>query len=74
MNEKPYFKEDVRRILQSIYNAFRPKRTPRTQADAETQAGFSDALARVAEATGVNLDSFLLPEDIQRIQKERDGR
>ena len=71
---KPYFKEDIRRVLRSIYNAFRPQRNPRTQADAETQRGFSDALARVAEATGVDLESFLLPEDIQRIQKERDGR
>jgi hypothetical protein len=65
--DKPWFREDLERTLQSIYAAFRPVPSPTTQ----RQAGFSDAIAAVALAVGVNPEELLLPEDIQRIRSER---
>ena len=65
--EKPWFREDLERTLQSIYAAFRPVPSPTTQ----RQAGFADAIAAVALAVGVDPKEFLLPEDIQRIQSEK---
>lgn len=65
--EKPWFREDLERALQSIYAAFRPVPSPTNQ----RQAGFADAIAAVALAVGVNPEKLLLPEDIQRIQSEK---
>jgi hypothetical protein len=65
--EKPWFREDIARALQSIYTAFRPVPSPATQ----RQAGFADAIVAVALAVGVNPEELLLPEDIQRIRSEK---
>ncbi len=65
--DKPWFREDITRTLLSIYAAFRPVPSPTTQ----RQAGFSDAIAAVALAVGVNPEELLLPEDIQRIRSEK---
>lgn len=65
--EKPWFREDLERTLQSIYAAFKPVPSPTTQ----RQAGFADAIAAVALAVGVNPEELLLPEDIQRIESEK---
>lgn len=65
--EKPWFREDLERTLQSIYAAFKPVPSPTTQ----RQAGFADAIAAVALAVGVDPKELLLPEDIQRIFSEK---
>ena len=65
--EKPWFREDLERTLQSIYAAFKPVPSPTTQ----RQAGFADAISAVALAVGVDPKELLLPEDIQRIFSEK---
>jgi len=67
---KPWFKEDIMRTLSSIYLASRPTSRPKTEKQADYQAGFADALAALALAVGGNPETFLLPEEIQRIKTQ----
>ena len=63
---KPWFRDDLARTLASIY--FASKSGGQRSADGY-EAGFAAALASVALAVGVNPESFLSPEDIQRLRK-----
>lgn len=60
---KPWFSDDIARVLASIYFASQGKHTE------EYSMGFAAALSSVALATGVNPEAFLSPEDIQKFQK-----
>ncbi len=76
---KPWFREDLARMLMSVYFASTPSGTPRhlpqiQEQNLEEEAyrkGFAAALASVALAVGVNPESFLSPEDIQRLRSGR---
>lgn len=70
---KPWFRDDLARTLASIYFASksggqRSAISGQRSADGY-EAGFAAALASVALAVGVNPESFLSPEDIQRLRK-----
>lgn len=68
---KPWFREDLARVLMSIY--FSSQSAPAPLGDVAQregyEKGFAAALAAVALAVGVNPESFLSPEDIQRLRK-----
>ncbi len=63
---KPWFRDDIARTLMSIYFASAANGAQRT--DNEYRIGFAAALSSVALAVGVNPESFLAPEDIQRLR------
>lgn len=63
---KPWFREDIARTLMSIYFASQASRHSSDSQDYET--GFAVALSSVALAVGVNPETFLSPEDIQRLR------
>lgn len=63
---KPWFREDIARTLMSIYFANQQA----TVYSDQYQKGFAAALASVALAVGVNPQSFLSPEDVQRLRKD----
>lgn len=65
---KPWFREDLARTLMSIYFASATNRLPKSNENEEYRVGFAAALSSVALAVGVNPESFLAPEDIQRLQ------
>ncbi|MBK7448503.1 MAG: hypothetical protein IPJ47_03390 [Anaerolineales bacterium] len=64
---KPWFRDDIARTLMSIYFASAANGTQRTDDD-NYRVGFAAALSSVALAVGVNPESFLAPEDIQRLR------
>lgn len=76
---KPWFREDLARMLMSVYFASTPSGASRHLPQIQEQnleeegyrKGFAAALASVALAVGVNPESFLAPEDIQRLRSGR---
>lgn len=75
---KPWFQDDLARTLMSIYFASKSGTPPRPSPNIEVRdlereqaysTGFAAALSSVALAVGVNPESFLSPEDIQRLRK-----
>jgi hypothetical protein len=67
---KPWFREDLARTLGSIYFA---SVSARGQAQGlpvqgDYMVGFAAALSAVALAVGVNPESFLAPEDVQKLR------
>jgi len=79
---KPWFREDLARMLMSVYFASKSKPSPSFDYAAKGAAplrmeedgyskGFAAALASVALAVGLNPESFLSPEDIQRLRSGR---
>lgn len=64
---KPWFREDIARTLMSIYFANQGGR--RQVVGGEYETGFAAALSSVALAVGVNPETFLTPEDIQRLRQ-----
>lgn len=69
-NIKPWFREDIARILMSIYFAA-ASANQRACNDHRYSVGFAAALSSVALAVGVNPEAFLSPEDIQLLRKEK---
>ncbi|HNH26696.1 MAG: hypothetical protein U0V18_04825 [Anaerolineales bacterium] len=65
---KPWFREDIARTLMSIYFASAANNSQRTTENENYRVGFAAALSSVALAVGVNPESFLAPEDIQRLR------
>ncbi len=65
---KPWFREDIARTLMSIYFASASNGTQRTGENELYRTGFAAALSSVALAVGVNPETFLAPEDIQRLR------
>lgn len=65
---KPWFRDDLARTLMSIYFASASNGTQRTSDNENYRVGFAAALSSVALAVGVNPESFLAPEDIQRLR------
>ncbi|HND47167.1 MAG TPA: hypothetical protein PKI33_03330 [Anaerolineales bacterium] len=65
---KPWFREDIARTLMSIYFASAANNSQRTAENENYRVGFAAALSSVALAVGVNPESFLAPEDIQRLR------
>ena len=65
---KPWFRDDIARTLMSIYFASAASGAKRTNEDENYRVGFAAALSSVALAVGVNPESFLAPEDIQRLR------
>lgn len=65
---KPWFRDDLARTLMSIYFASASNGTQRTGDADHYRVGFAAALSSVALAVGVNPESFLAPEDIQRLR------
>lgn len=63
---KPWFRDDIARTLMSIY--FASAAGNQRTSDAEFRAGFAAALSSVALAVGVNPETFITPEDIQRLR------
>lgn len=76
---KPWFREDIARTLASIYFASNPSLGPSPIGEGQERqseregylTGFAAALASVALAVGVNPESFLSPEDLQRLRGVR---
>jgi len=67
---KPWFQDDIARTLGSIYFA---SVSGRGQAQGlpvqgDYAVGFAAALSAVALAVGVNPESFLSPEDVQKLR------
>ena len=65
---KPWFRDDIARTLMSIYFASASNGTQRTKENENYRVGFAAALSSVALAVGVNPETFLAPEDIQRLR------
>ena len=65
---KPWFREDIARTLMSIYFASAANNSQRTTESEHYRVGFAAALSSVALAVGVNPESFLAPEDVQRLR------
>lgn len=70
---KPWFRDDIARTLMSIYFASTSAAGTREGEDLY-KTGFAAALSSVALAVGVNPESFLLPEDIQRLRSKENRR
>ncbi len=69
---KPWFREDIARVLMSIYFASVTANS-HASLNAEFRSGFAAALSSVAINIGVNPESFLAPEDIRLLrQSSRD--
>lgn len=56
------------RTLMSIYFAAATNGSQRTEEYDNYRVGFAAALSSVALAVGVNPESFIAPEDIQRLK------
>lgn len=67
-NVKPWFREDIARVLMSIYFA-----STSTNAiglyNKEYRSGFASALSSVAIMIGVNPETFLSPDDINLLHQ-----
>jgi len=76
---KPWFREDLARMLMSVYFASKSKPSPSFDYAAKGAAplrmeedGYSKGFAAaLALAVGLNPESFLSPEDIQRLRSGR---
>ncbi len=65
---KNWSREDMARTLMSIYFAVAANGSQRTEDNDHYRVGFAAALSSVALAVGVNPESFIAPEDIQRLK------
>ena len=65
---RPWFREDITRVLMSVYfaSATSDSRTPDND---RYRSGFAAALSSVAINIGVNPESFLAPEDINLLRQ-----
>jgi len=61
---KPWYRGDIAKTLMSIY--FTSKQN--SKANESYELGFAAAIFSVALAVGVNPESFLSPEDIQKLR------
>jgi len=66
---KPWFREDLARVLMSIYFTSVTARSGSSRT-AEFRSGFAAALSSVAINIGVNPDSFLAPEDVNLLRRD----
>lgn len=70
-NIKPWFRDDIARTLMSVYFASCANQDQSAAGGSnEYRKGFAAALASVSLAVGVNPETFLAPEDVQRLRKE----
>jgi hypothetical protein len=67
-NIKPWFREDIARVLMSIYFTSISSGANSEGASEHYRTGFASALSSVAIMVGVNPESFLDPKDIRLIQ------
>lgn len=65
---KNWSREDMARTLMSIYFASITASGGQKIKESDYQIGFAAALSSVALAVGVNPESFIAPEDIQRLK------
>jgi len=65
---KPWFREDIARTLGSIYFAGKVGQAQGLPVQGDYAVGFAAALSAVALAVGVNPESFLSPEDVQKLR------
>ncbi|WKZ47694.1 MAG: hypothetical protein QY306_17970 [Anaerolineales bacterium] len=65
---KPWFREDIARILVSIYFASAAS-SSQSSINEAFRNGFATALSSVALNIGINPESFLAQEDITLIRK-----
>lgn len=67
---KPWFKEDIFRLITSIY--FAHSLSPENSNEENNQycVGFAEAMSSFALAAGIDPKSFLTPKDIQLINKK----
>ena len=64
---KPWFKDDLARVLLGV-NAASRQATPTHVSDESYRAGFVAALVSVALVIGIKPEGFLLPEDTHFLQ------
>jgi hypothetical protein len=69
---RPWFREDIARVLMSIYFASAASNS-RTSENDRYRSGFAAALSSVAINIGVNPESFLAPEDINLLRQNSGG-
>lgn len=69
---KPWFREDIARVLMSIYFTSVAVNS-NSETTAEFRSGFAAALSGVAINVGVNPESFLAPEDIKLLRQHSTG-
>ena len=67
-NIKSWSREDIARTLMSIYFASAANGAQRTIENENYRVGFAAALSSIALAVGVNPETFIAPEDIQRLK------
>ncbi len=64
---KPWFREDITKVLMGVNTASRVSRSLDPGADA-FHDGFVVALASIGLVFGVKLENFLLPDDLETVQ------
>jgi hypothetical protein len=69
---KPWFQEDIARVLMSIYFTSMMTNSHSSQT-AEFRSGFAAALSSVAINIGVKPESFLAPDDINLLRQSSRG-
>lgn len=68
-NLRPWFREDIARVLMSVYFATATSsQSFQSAPNDEFRRGFASALSSVAINIGLNPESFLAPDDIARLQ------
>lgn len=65
---KPWFREDISKVLMGINTTSRVSRPIETDMDMFRE-GFVVALASVGLVFGVKLETFLLPEDVETLKR-----
>lgn len=65
---KPWFREDIARVLMSIYFASVSSHADNSE-NAEYRSGFASALSSVALVVGINPESILAPDDINLLRQ-----
>lgn len=64
---RPWFREDIARVLVSVYFAS-VTTNMHTTPNEDFRTGFASALSSIAIGIGINPESFLAPDDIKRLQ------
>lgn len=67
---KPWFKEDIFRLITSIYFAHSVSPDISISENDLYRAGFADAMSSLAISAGIDPKSFLTPKDIQLFNKK----
>jgi hypothetical protein len=65
---KPWFREDISKVLMGINTTSRVSRPAAADMDMFRE-GFVVALASVGLVFGVKLETFLLPEDVETVKR-----